>query len=92
MYRLFKPLIRPQLKFGQVSIATNTSFHTDRELRALNKNREYKVEVDRWQKKYEETGSLHDKLALENARQKYQDSFNTVKAIWKLEEKTLRPR
>jgi hypothetical protein len=93
MYRLFKPLMQSKLKFRQVSIGTNTSnFHTDRELLALKQNMKDKVAFDKLQNEYKKTGSLHYKLALEKARQKYQNSFDTVIAICKLEEKTPRPK
>ena len=93
MHRFFKSLIKPNLKFRHVSIATNTlTFHTDRELLALKKNMEDKFELDKLQNEYEKTGSLHCKLALEKARQKYQNSFDTVIAICQLETTTPRPK
>ena len=92
MYRLFRHL-PSNLNLRRFSITTNKStFHTDRELLALQQIRDDKVALDNSENTYKQTGSLYNRSEWEKAHKKHQNSFDTAIAIWKLENNTPRPK
>lgn len=92
MHRFFKPLLPNNLRFGQISIASIPTYHTDTELLVIKKNLQDENLVRQLQAEYEINPSLNSKLALENAQQQYQNSFDTLKSILQLEKNTPRPK